>query len=621
VWIVLVLALGLRFFYLIDLRHTPFFESPQMDALYHDQWARRVAEGHLSPGTVFFRAPLYPTFLGVLYLLTGADAVAVRVIQFLIGAGTALLTTLFAYRRFSRLAAIISGLFVALHGPLIYFEGELLLVVLEAPLFLVATWSLDRALNRPGWGPWVLAGAFAGIAALVRPTILALYPVLLLYLLLKRRRGAFLPGALYGAALLLAISPALIHNYVVGRDFVPIASQGGLNFYLGNNPAADGMSAIAPQFRRTWTGGLEDATRQAELARGRALRPSEVSRYWFEQSMDWARSDPGAFIALEARKLALFWDAFEIPNNQDYYYFSRLSRLFRIPLPFGFGLLAPLALSGLVVGLYRRRFPFAWVVVPAILMVVICLFFVCGRFRAPLVPLFSVWAGVGVSLFLRDFLKRRRSHYLVYAALVLGSGFLLNADFLGLRRAHTTAESNLRLGIHYAAAGDPARAIAYTKAAVRVNPRFADGWNNLGTLYAGRGNRGEARRSFDTALWLVPDHPKALANRARLAFEEGETALADSLARRALRTAGREPDALMNAGTVLGNLGDHAAAQRAFAAILRLVPGHGPALLGNAKALSRLGRTGEAMRLLQGVPEERRTPEMNQLLREWESAP
>ena len=45
VYAVLVLALVVRFVYLIDLRHTPFFAHPQMDALYHDQWAQRLAGG------------------------------------------------------------------------------------------------------------------------------------------------------------------------------------------------------------------------------------------------------------------------------------------------------------------------------------------------------------------------------------------------------------------------------------------------------------------------------------------------------------------------------------------------------------------------------------------------
>ena len=47
-----------------------------------------------------------------------------------------------------------------------------------------------------------------------------------------------------------------VRNYAVGDDFVPIASQGGLNFYLGNNASADGMAALAPEFHRALIAGL-----------------------------------------------------------------------------------------------------------------------------------------------------------------------------------------------------------------------------------------------------------------------------------------------------------------------------------------------------------------------------
>ena len=40
------------------------------------------------------------------------------------------------------------------------------------------------------------------------------------------------------------VLPVTIRYLVVGNDFVLIASQGGVNFYIGNNPHADGMSAV-----------------------------------------------------------------------------------------------------------------------------------------------------------------------------------------------------------------------------------------------------------------------------------------------------------------------------------------------------------------------------------------
>jgi len=614
IYVVAILALGVRLLYLADLRHTPFFADPQMDALYHDQWARRIASGDVWGGGVFFRAPLYPYFLGFLYRVLGADSLAVHAVQAVIGAGTALLTAALPYRRVGRGAAIAAGFLVALYGPLIYFEGELLLVVLEAPLFLLAAWSLDRAVGGGGWRRWGLAGVFLGVAALVRPTILPLYPVAAVVLLVRRGSGAWRPVAIYGTALFLTLLPVLVRNYAVGHDIVPIASQGGLNYYLGNNPASDGRAAIAPEFRRTWTGGLEDAARLAETARGRPLKPSEVSAYWMERALGWARENPGAFLRLQLAKLGYFWDAFEIPNNQDPAFFARLARIFRGPYLVPFGILGPLALAGLGLGLATRRIPWVWVAAPLILMAVIVAFFVTARFRTSLAPLFAVWAGVGLAAVGEGVSFRRRA--VPYALLLVAATILVNADLAGQRHEHTPAESYLRLGIHAATRGNLADAAYEDRLAVAADPGFADGWNNLGTIEAQRGNLAGARSAFRTALRLEPRHPKALGNLAALAWQEGNAAEADSLARSTLEVAGREPGALYNAAVVLGNLGDVETARRAFGALVAMQPWNASARVGEARALMALGRNEDARAVLEAAPPGNRSPELTSLLEE-----
>ena len=618
VWLIFALALALRLAYLIDLRHAPFFSAPQMDALYHDQWARRLAEGDWVGTGVFFRAPLYPYFLGVIYALFGPDYLLVRILQFVIGATTAALTAWIVDRRFGRIAGVVAGLLVATHGPLVYYEGELLLVVLEAPLNLLALWSLDRAATSPSARKWAVAGISLGVAALVRPTILALLPVVGVYTLFRRDRIPISALFAYAAATLLVLSPVFLRNAVVGHDLVPVASQGGLNYYLGNNPAADGMAAVAPEFRRTWTGGIEDADRLAELAVGRPLKPSEVSSYWFQRALDWARRNPGDFLKLQLKKLAVFWDAFEIPNNDDYYYFSQLARVFRMPVLFDFGLLGPLAITGLVVGIARRKLPFAWVLVPIALWVVIAAFFVCGRFRASTIPLLAAWGGVGISeLVLLARTRAWRPLALGGASLVLAA-LAVNLDLAKLRARHSTAESHLRLGIFYASRGNDREALEHYEAAVRDEPLFADGWNNLGVLYAQKQQFGDARAAFERALAARADHPKALGNLAALAFQEGNRAEADSLARRALRSGGDEPETLYNAAVVLGNLGDARAALEGFHTLVVRQPWNAAARVGEARALLALGRRDEALESLRSHPPDRRSRELEALLQELE---
>ena len=617
-WAVLGLALLLRAAYLVDLAQTPFFDHPQMDGLYHHQWARRIAEGDWFGEPVFFRAPLYSYFLGFLYTLE-LEFLGVRVVQFLIGSGTAFMTAILINKKFGRTAGLVAGFLVAGYGPLIYFEGELLLVVLEAPLNLLAMWFLDRAISRNTVKRWSLAGAATGLSALVRPTILALAPVVFIYLFWTRGRAAARSVSIFATGMVLVMSPALLHNAVGGRDLVPVASQGGLNYYLGNNPHADGMSAVAPEFRRTWTAGIEDARIQAEQDRGRQLRPSEVSNYWFGRALSWAVEEPGAFLIHQVRKLGYFWDAFEVPNNQDYYFFSRLTRVFQVPILLDFRLLAPLALTGVVLGWRERRLTFSWLVVPMVLMLSIVAFFVCARFRVSLVPLFAVWAGVGIAGGV-DLVKERRFRGLaLYISLFIVTGWAANADLAGHRRQHGTTESHLRLGIHYASQNNHAQAQHHYEQALAENPRFAEGWNNLGVLHAQSGDFDRARTAFETAVTVEPRHSKALGNLAALAFGEGRWSEADSLARRTLTVGKREPEALYNASVVLGNLGDANSALLGFRALRKLEPNRVRARLGEARALFMLGDRHQARETLLSVPTSDRTSEILTLLKDLET--
>jgi hypothetical protein len=67
-------AFVLRLIHLIQLRRNdPLFFSPQMDALYHHEWALAIAAGKQFINDAFFRAPLYPYFLGLVYKLFAAN--------------------------------------------------------------------------------------------------------------------------------------------------------------------------------------------------------------------------------------------------------------------------------------------------------------------------------------------------------------------------------------------------------------------------------------------------------------------------------------------------------------------------------------------------------------------
>ena len=50
------------------------------DAHGYDEWARRIAGGDWIGSEVFYQAPLYPYFLGVIYAIAGRDLLIVRIV-------------------------------------------------------------------------------------------------------------------------------------------------------------------------------------------------------------------------------------------------------------------------------------------------------------------------------------------------------------------------------------------------------------------------------------------------------------------------------------------------------------------------------------------------------------
>lgn len=107
--LIFTLAFTVRLVYLVQMRDNPTFSCPQMDADYHDRWARQIAAGDWVGREVFFRAPLYPYFLGALYAVYGPNYVQVRLVQFLLGALTCALICLIGFRAHGRAVGIAAG--------------------------------------------------------------------------------------------------------------------------------------------------------------------------------------------------------------------------------------------------------------------------------------------------------------------------------------------------------------------------------------------------------------------------------------------------------------------------------------------------------------------------------
>ncbi len=606
-------ALTLRLLHLADLSSLPVFDHPVMDQHYHDEWARHVAGGDFEAQRVFFRAPLYPYVLGLVYALAGPSVAVARVVQSLTGAITCLLVASLAERIFaSRLAFALGGSLAAASWTLIYFDGELLV----EPLFILLTLAAIRltliARERPAPAFGAAAGFLFGLAAITRPTILPFTPVALAHIAMPAPRRRARSAAAFACALAAGVAPVTLHNLVRGGDFVLIASQGGVNFYIGNNPLSDGKTAVVPRTRPTWEGGYADTIRIAEAAAGRPLRPSEVSRYWYGKAWDFILGSPLEALSLTVRKAVLFWNAFEIGNNEDFDDLRARCRLISLPLP-GFAAIAPLGLAGALLALAApgpggRAAAALLAAFIAVQSGVTVAFFVNTRYRLPALAALAVFAGGALAACVEALRapageagKAARRRGVLAAVTSAALAPLIALNWYGLRPNPGVGEH--LMGIAYAQAGEPERALdEFQSAAGRPrNPLAYASLTESARILMSLGRSAEAESALGRAVDLAPGDPDARVDLAGALFRKGDLGGARAQMAAALQAqdgSWEDADARYRLGLICQAQGDTEAAQLAYRRALALDPSHPESATNLALILEQRGRTGEALRLL-----------------------
>jgi hypothetical protein len=91
-----------RLAHVLQMHGTPYFSVLMGDAREYDAWAQRIAGGDWIGSGVFYQAPLYPYFVGVVYWLAGRDLAVLRVVQAFLGSVSCVLVAYAASRLISK---------------------------------------------------------------------------------------------------------------------------------------------------------------------------------------------------------------------------------------------------------------------------------------------------------------------------------------------------------------------------------------------------------------------------------------------------------------------------------------------------------------------------------------
>ena len=532
----------LRLVALVRLSKSPLFLPASGDMHFYNEWAQRILHGEVTGPGAFYGLPLYPCLLALLYKLFGFSPFVPALIQVALDAGTAVLVYLLTLRlitgekastgnRGDRLVAALAAVVWGFYVPAQAYAIILMPTAWYVFVFWLIVWRIIKAGDAPGTRECLVLGLLIGITAMGVATILFLVPLVLAALAFKpiHHRTRRIAGA--GAALLFGVclgtSPCWVHNYFVARDPVFLSAHGGVNFWIGNNPTANGYPRFPPGLRAGQAAMLEDSITSAETAAGHPLKRSEVSAYWSAQAKNYIAQHFGDWLRLVMLKFRNFWSAFQYDDLSIVTNFREQG----IVLPgLYFGLIAALAIPGIFIGWWLL--PVSRWITGAIMLQMIALLtvFITERYRLPVVPGLLVLGAFGLKNLWQSWvfgLPRQAAVYLVIlvAAVIFVSWPQRNASLWALD-AYNSGWQALESG-NFALAEQK---LSVARRYVPTNPEtnFA-----LGNLRLAQGNNQAAFSFYQVTLKFDQNHRGALNNLGVMALEASRFELAEKWLRRA----------------------------------------------------------------------------------------
>jgi 4-amino-4-deoxy-L-arabinose transferase-like glycosyltransferase len=549
IYIVLILiTLLIQFIFIAESNRSLPFQIPIVDAAsYHNQ-AINIANGITPEPRPFWQPPLYIYSLSFIYKHFSSNIIFIRTIQSLFSVITILLTFAIARRFCSQRISIAISLATAIYGPLLFFSSQLLPTSIAVTGNMAVLLCVIKLSENPSWKLSLLTGILLGLTALLVSNILIFIPILIAWLIWNilsstPRKNWTLTLLALLAGLAITILPVSIRNYTVSKQFVLISANAGINLYIGNNENTAETINIRP--------GQDWDKLVAEPYRNGAENDVQAAKFFKNKVTTFAIQYPVLFLKGLTIKTMQFFNSREIPRNVDIYTFRPYSTILNITtfqlgsFSFPFGLVAPLALWGILISIkenIRQRIIIYYVIIYSISII---LFFPASRYMMPVIPIFLIFAGIGLTALLAKNKNIRQRIpgilFVIFFLLTLNLPIKLPSDNINYN-----AELHTNLGVGLQTRGAIYNSIAEYKKAISLNPDNADTYHFLGTTYRTMNNHILAIENFEKAIQIRPNHAQALQDLAIERFQQGYTEESIRLLRKSLLANPDNKHAMIN---------------------------------------------------------------------------
>lgn len=335
-----------------------------------------------------FRPPGYPLFLAAIYLLFGHHFAAVRLVQVGVDALTCALMFAVGARLFNRRIAFLGALGLSLYPLQIYMVGEFYSETFSFLLQMLALWLAVEMEYQRHWILPLLLGTMLAATVLTRPTATLWAPLMILWigLLPLSWKQKLRDAALAILGLTLVFAPWIARNYVIFREFVPIASLGGVGVWAGNNPLSRGGGMLPNE--QTWGEGAPEWGWMG----WEGLSETQSSQRFMERGLAWIKENPLAFAALVPQKLLRLWS----PTSFGVQFSRRASPLLTAVVLPPYLLFLALAVGGMILSRrgWREQFPLYALILGVNLLV--ALTYGATRYGIAMAPCLCLYAAVSL---------------------------------------------------------------------------------------------------------------------------------------------------------------------------------------------------------------------------------
>ncbi|MFA6540173.1 MAG: glycosyltransferase family 39 protein [Bacteroidota bacterium] len=237
-----------------------------------------------------YRPPAYPFFMaGILSVIPSVGAI--EIVQILLEIGSGVILYHIGKRVFSQTVGFAAMMMWNLFPTSIILSSQLMSesLVTFLLLLIVMIGMISNAIS-----PWkaFLGGCITGIVLLAKPQAVLLFTTIGIYSFFKKRGALPIrPVVLMGIGMLLIITPWIIRNKLVFGEFL-VTTNGGMNFWIGNNDEANG-SYFIPAFDT-----LSSITNEPEQ-----------NRRGYQSGFSFIREHPVRWVELAVRKTAFLFSS------------------------------------------------------------------------------------------------------------------------------------------------------------------------------------------------------------------------------------------------------------------------------------------------------------------------